>query len=202
MPIGGVLATKGVVVPNAVGVDIGCGMCAVKTNVKVADITQEVLRKKILRGIRKQIPLGRAHHKIAQPEEFMPQGHNLEATVVVARQQMSAMKQIGTLGGGNHFIELQRDEGGQPMDNDPLGLAQSRQTGGRLLQREGRGTEPSMVLIGSLRNTIAVSAHAHRRVPPILGRDELLHRLRSRQPPTDDAAHPGSDRRSYARHRI
>ena len=31
MPIGGVLATKGVVVPNAVGVDIGCGMCAVKT---------------------------------------------------------------------------------------------------------------------------------------------------------------------------
>jgi tRNA-splicing ligase RtcB (3'-phosphate/5'-hydroxy nucleic acid ligase) len=32
MPIGGVLATKGVVVPNAVGVDIGCGMCAVKTN--------------------------------------------------------------------------------------------------------------------------------------------------------------------------
>ncbi len=158
--------------------------------------------QKILRGIRKQIPLGRAHHKIAQPEEFMPQGHNLEATVVVARQQMSAMKQIGTLGGGNHFIELQRDEGGQPMDNDPLGLAQSRQTGGRLLQREGRGTEPSMVLIGSLRNTIAVSAHAHRRVPPILGRDELLHRLRSRQPPTDDAAHPGSDRRSYARHRI
>ena len=112
MPIGGVLATKGVVVPNAVGVDIGCGMCAVKTNVKVADITQEVLRKKILRGIRKQIPLGRAHHKIAQPEEFMPQGHNLEATVVVARQQMSAMKQIGTLGGGNHFIELQRDEEG------------------------------------------------------------------------------------------
>ena len=112
MPIGGVLATKGVVVPNAVGVDIGCGMCAVKTNVKVADITQEVLRKKILRGIRKQIPLGRAHHKIAHPEEFMPQGHNLEATVVVARQQMSAMKQIGTLGGGNHFIELQRDEEG------------------------------------------------------------------------------------------
>ena len=34
MPIGGVLATKGVVVPNAVGVDIGCGMCAVKTNIK------------------------------------------------------------------------------------------------------------------------------------------------------------------------
>lgn len=34
MPIGGVLATKGVVIPNAVGVDIGCGMCAVKTTLK------------------------------------------------------------------------------------------------------------------------------------------------------------------------
>lgn len=69
MPIGGVLATKGVVIPNAVGVDIGCGMCAVKTNVRVEEVTQEVLRKKILRGIRKQIPLGMAHHKQAQSEE-------------------------------------------------------------------------------------------------------------------------------------
>lgn len=45
MPIGGVLATEGVVVPNAVGVDIGCGMCAVKTNWKVSEISQDVLRK-------------------------------------------------------------------------------------------------------------------------------------------------------------
>ena len=37
MPIGGVMATKGVVVPNAVGVDIGCGMCAVKTSLKEID---------------------------------------------------------------------------------------------------------------------------------------------------------------------
>ena len=37
MPIGGVLATKGVIVPNAVGVDIGCGMCAIKTNRKADD---------------------------------------------------------------------------------------------------------------------------------------------------------------------
>jgi len=35
MPIGGVLATKGVVIPNAVGVDIGCGMCAVRTSLKI-----------------------------------------------------------------------------------------------------------------------------------------------------------------------
>ena len=41
MPIGGVLATKGAVIPNAVGVDIGCGMCAVKTSLKVENIPQE-----------------------------------------------------------------------------------------------------------------------------------------------------------------
>ena len=111
MPIGGVLATKGVVVPNAVGVDIGCGMCAVKTSLKVADIPSEVLRKQILRGIRKQIPLGFNHHKTAQDESLMPQGYDVDKLTVVARQYASATKQVGTLGGGNHFIELQKDAG-------------------------------------------------------------------------------------------
>ena len=50
MPIGGVLACKDAVIPNAVGVDIGCGICAVKTNWKVADIPTDVLRKQIMRG--------------------------------------------------------------------------------------------------------------------------------------------------------
>ena len=109
MPIGGVLATKGVVIPNAVGVDIGCGMCAVKTSLKVEDIPQEVLRKQILRGIRKQIPLGFDHHKEAQDEAKMPQGFDIDRLTVVKRQYESAKKQVGTLGGGNHFIELQKD---------------------------------------------------------------------------------------------
>ena len=108
MPIGGVLATKGVVIPNAVGVDIGCGMCAVKTNIQVEEISQEVLRKKIMRGIRKRIPLGMEHHKTAQGEEYMPAGFDTDNMTVVKRQLASAQKQVGTLGGGNHFIELQR----------------------------------------------------------------------------------------------
>ena len=112
MPIGGVLATKGVVIPNAVGVDIGCGMCAVKTSLKVADIPSEVLRKQILRGIRKQIPLGFDHHKEAQDEAFMPQGFDIDKMTVVKRQYVSATKQVGTLGGGNHFLELQKDTDG------------------------------------------------------------------------------------------
>ncbi len=113
MPIGGVLATRGVVIPNAVGVDIGCGMCAVKTSLRVEDIPSEVLRKQILRGIRKQIPLGFDHHKAAQDEAFMPQGFDIDKLTEVKRQYVSATKQVGTLGGGNHFLELQKDTEGQ-----------------------------------------------------------------------------------------
>ena len=112
MPIGGVLATKGVVIPNAVGVDIGCGMCAVKTSLKVAGIPSEVLRKQILHGIRKQIPLGFDHHKEAQDEACMPQSFDIDKMTVVKRQYVSATKQVGTLGGGNHFLELQKDTDG------------------------------------------------------------------------------------------
>lgn len=77
MPIGGVLATKNVVVPNAVGVDIGCGMCAVKTNLMAEEIPKELLREKIMAGIRTRIPLGMDHHSELQDEEFMPKGHDI-----------------------------------------------------------------------------------------------------------------------------
>ena len=112
MPIGGVLATNNVVIPNAVGVDIGCGMCAIKTNLPVVDIPDEVLRKKMMRGVRKRIPMGMEHHKQAQDESLMPEGYDIDSTTVVKSQYEAALKQIGTLGGGNHFIEFQRDEEG------------------------------------------------------------------------------------------
>lgn len=60
MPIGGILATVDYIVPNAVGVDIGCGMCAIKSDLK--DIDKTTL-KKIMSGIRKKVPLGFEHHK-------------------------------------------------------------------------------------------------------------------------------------------
>ena len=112
MPIGGVLACKDAVIPNAVGVDIGCGMCAVKTNWKMESITPEVLRKKIMCGIRKRIPLGMDHHKEPQDEAYLPTGHDIDKTVIVKQRQISITKEVGTLGGGNHFIELQKDEEG------------------------------------------------------------------------------------------
>ena len=112
MPIGGVLACKDAVIPNAVGVDIGCGMCAVKTSWNVEDISPEVLRKKIMRGIRKRIPLGMDHHKHPQDEQYLPTGHDIDRLIVVKQRQESVKKEVGTLGGGNHFIELQKDADG------------------------------------------------------------------------------------------
>lgn len=108
MPIGGVMATDGVIVPNAVGVDIGCGMCAVKTDLKFTPRVQKEL-KDILGDIRKRIPVGHVHHKSAQDENLMPQGYGIDSMHVVKTEYKSALKQLGTLGGGNHFVEIQKD---------------------------------------------------------------------------------------------
>ena len=59
-PIGSVVATKDMIVPNLIGSDIGCGMCAVKTS--LTEIDTETL-KKVMGEIRKQIPVGFSHHK-------------------------------------------------------------------------------------------------------------------------------------------
>jgi tRNA-splicing ligase RtcB len=113
MPIGGVLATRGVVIPNAVGVDIGCGMCAVQTS--LTDITTEQLKavlggsKENKGGIRANIPTGFNHHNKDQEWE----GFDRAPTVPVIQEQLkSARKQLGTLGGGNHFIEIQKGSDG------------------------------------------------------------------------------------------
>jgi tRNA-splicing ligase RtcB len=111
MPIGGVLATKDIIIPNAVGVDIGCGMCAVKTSLTEIDTTT---LKNIMSEIRNAIPLGHNHHKIAQDESLMPDPNKIawfgQSTDkhIVLEEYNSALKQIGTLGGGNHFIEIQK----------------------------------------------------------------------------------------------
>ena len=109
MPIGGVLATKEVVIPNAVGVDIGCGMCAMKTSLK--EINPVQLRG-IMGRVREKIPLGFKHYKKAQPVASMPGTGVPVQNGVVEREYEAARKQIGTLGGGNHFIEIQAGSDG------------------------------------------------------------------------------------------
>ena len=106
MPIGGVLATENVILPNCVGVDIGCGMSVVKTG--LIDMDKETL-KKIVGNIRKVIPVGFAHQKSNQDEELMPKiAHQWADIPIVEKEYFNALKQLGTLGGGNHFIEIQQ----------------------------------------------------------------------------------------------
>ena len=112
MPIGGILATRDEVIPNAVGVDIGCGMCAVKTSLESLD---RVELKRVMQSIRATIPLGFKHHKKPLAHACMPKiADSLPAkrTSIVEREYEHARKQIGTLGGGNHFIEIQRGGNG------------------------------------------------------------------------------------------
>ncbi len=107
MPIGSILATQGVVVPNAVGVDIGCGMCAQKTSLR--DIGKSEL-KRVLAYARTLIPLGFNSHENMQEESLMPK--NYKDLTIVNSGYNKAREQIGTLGGGNHFIEVQKGSDG------------------------------------------------------------------------------------------
>lgn len=109
MPIGGVLATNKTVVPNAVGVDIGCGMCAMRTNIKETDKTE---LQKVVNIIKELVPVGFNWHEKQQDESIMPLRPMSENAPVVAEQYEKALYQVGTLGGGNHFIELQSGNDG------------------------------------------------------------------------------------------
>jgi tRNA-splicing ligase RtcB (3'-phosphate/5'-hydroxy nucleic acid ligase) len=108
MPIGGVIACKDTIVPNAVGVDIGCGMCAVQTGISVSSVDQDTVRI-ILNRIRAVIPMGFDHHRTTQDWRGFGGAPDLP---VIQREIDSARKQLGTLGGGNHFIEIQAGSDG------------------------------------------------------------------------------------------
>jgi tRNA-splicing ligase RtcB len=107
MPIGGVMALEGMVIPNAVGVDIGCGMCAARTS--LTTISSNHL-KAVLSLIRSAVPLGFDHHRHPQNPALMPKpvDGTLQDLPIVAREYQHALTQLGTLGGGNHFIEIQK----------------------------------------------------------------------------------------------
>jgi len=105
MPVGAVVATMGAVIPNAVGSDAGCGMCAVRLDIKGIDIE----KLKIIMGrIRETIPVGFEHRKMSN-EALMPK---IAYGEIVKREWDSATRQMGTLGSGNHFIEIQKGSDG------------------------------------------------------------------------------------------
>ncbi|MBP7185583.1 MAG: RtcB family protein [Ruminococcus sp.] len=121
MPIGGVIACKNVVIPNAVGVDIGCGMAYVQTDIPVEVLRETItgsgnLVHTICGDILRNIPTGFSHFKTPQPSEVLDRAKaemgRYEADSELIPQIEEGSYQAGTLGGGNHFIELQQDDNG------------------------------------------------------------------------------------------
>jgi tRNA-splicing ligase RtcB len=109
--VGTVLATKGALIPAAVGVDIGCGMTAVRTPLRPSDLPDAAALR---RGIERRIPVsaGRVNRQMTASAEA-----RVKALEAGTRRDYDALDRswrlaLGTLGGGNHFIELATDEHG------------------------------------------------------------------------------------------
>ncbi len=130
--VGSVVPTAGAIIPAAVGVDIGCGMAAIRTNVMSQDLPDDL--EAMRSAIEQVIPVGFASHKsdraldqvmtLDSAKPFEPRLRALRerfnaltlpsAFSAKTRQQTDGVlwRQIGTLGGGNHFIEVQVDHQG------------------------------------------------------------------------------------------
>lgn len=98
LPIGAVVAVKDHICPAFVGYDIGCGMCAVKLDITELPDSLEAIRDSILAAI----PVGTARH--STPQQYAPS--NFLTPMTFKHLQDVGLYQLGTLGGGNHFIEI------------------------------------------------------------------------------------------------
>ena len=132
-PVGTVMRTRYAIIPYAVGVDIGCGMIAVETNLERGDF--KGLEGRILGAIREAIPSGVGKGRTAELASWtafkmrhgVPPGLDNEEVMMAALQRRhqgdtkqiridlayKASSQFGTLGAGNHFVEVCEDGGGQ-----------------------------------------------------------------------------------------
>ena len=124
--VGTVLPTLGAIIPAAVGVDIGCGMVAVRTALKAGDLPDSLASARL--AIEASVPVGFAsHQKELNPTHEGPHGRALRLRMVELFERFEKLsilavlgkidarrifKQLGTLGGGNHFVELCLDEVG------------------------------------------------------------------------------------------
>lgn len=116
--VGSVIPTKQAIIPAAVGVDIGCGMNALRLSLTANDLPDSL--KKIRSAIEATIPVGFAQHGAPQAHNStlkqLNQGvenlfeRHASLTKMMKRPHDTWTQQLGTLGGGNHFIELCLDE--------------------------------------------------------------------------------------------
>ncbi len=111
MPIGGVLFTAGAVVPYAIGVDIGCGVALARTNLVWEDDFDRAKLRAVLRQMQRDVPTGFSIHTTPpmRPDRMLDR-IGMEPPRSIARAWLDrAVLSLGTLGGGNHFLEVQAD---------------------------------------------------------------------------------------------
>lgn len=114
VPIGSVLPTVGVLVPAAVGVDIGCGMLACQLNIKASDLPENL--RKIRSDIERAVPMGSSGRHKNPEEDILREWNGLKNEYQALENyspkiiKSNSVEQLGTLGSGNHFIEICIDE--------------------------------------------------------------------------------------------
>ena len=116
--VGSVIPTKGAIIPAAVGVDIGCGMMAVRTSLTAGDLPDSL--GKVRSEIERMVPVGNGpggnHREAPSSVEtaYRSSGLNERYEAIIAKHPKASAKaqtaQLATLGGGNHFIEVCLDE--------------------------------------------------------------------------------------------
>lgn len=116
--VGSVIPTQHAIIPAAVGVDIGCGMNAVRLNLKASQLPDNL--SPLRHAIERKVPVGFELHKQikAKASSIIPLEKRLQPIIqkhpglvrMLRKFDATWQKQLGTLGGGNHFIELCLDE--------------------------------------------------------------------------------------------
>jgi tRNA-splicing ligase RtcB len=111
--VGTVFATENAVVPGALGGDLGCGMSAVRTGVDSAALDTRT-REALLAALARAVPVGDATHRgrgVDVPDALLSPA--LSTRSLERTRDALAPRHLGTLGGGNHFLELDRDAEGE-----------------------------------------------------------------------------------------
>ena len=116
--VGSVIPTRGAIIPAAVGVDIGCGMAAVRTSLRANDLPDSLAQ--LRSSIERSVPVGNGpggeHRRLPDSHETRVAQSGLMAGLEAIKAKHRKIRtdkldrQIGTLGGGNHFIEICLDE--------------------------------------------------------------------------------------------
>lgn len=144
MPIGGVLAARDVIVPYAVGMDIGCGMSYIQTDIPYDDIKllkagNGYFLDETVARVLEEIPVGTSKYRRKQHSAVLDRlaDYDIDVTSLPDADKIldNAYYQVGTLGGGNHFIEFQADDDGN------IGImlhSGSRHLGARICQHFNR----------------------------------------------------------------